>query len=387
MAIKKLEHPESNQGLSGELAQFCNPQSPKPKRMIAAQGLVPLSPPDLATALYHLSFDSDGTVATTAKKSLESLPDEVLKAAMSSDDVSAHVLDHFAEIHRKNNVAVESIITNGNTADYTINRITRSVRDDRLLELVAVNEQRLLRSPEIIEGFYLNKHARMSTAERLVELAARNGVELNNIKAYQEAVASIKGELIPEASETPTPDDTLFTDTLTLGGVEDDFDDFEDEEEFDDDLLAEMEIDGLGEDEEEEGDLQNSISKMTVSQKVRLAQIGTAGHRSILIRDTNKLVYESVIKSPAITLQEVMKYSTNRSLAEEVIKYISNNRDWIRLYSIKVNLVNNPKTPMPKALHFLAHLRDKDLKQVSSNKNIPQAVATAAKNMVKRKQG
>ena len=76
------------------------------------------------------------------------------------------------------------------------------------------NEQRLLRHPAIIEALYLNKHVRMSTVDRAVELAARNGLDLKNIAIFSEIKAAIEGELIPEASEEPAPDDFLFQENL-----------------------------------------------------------------------------------------------------------------------------------------------------------------------------
>ena len=50
----------------------------------------------------------------------------------------------------------------------------------REYEFVATNEQRLLENPRIIELLYMNKNTRMSTADRIVELAARNGLAVDD---------------------------------------------------------------------------------------------------------------------------------------------------------------------------------------------------------------
>jgi hypothetical protein len=124
---------------------------------------------------------------------------------------------------------------------------------------------------------------------------------------------------------------------------------------------------------------------MTVSQKIRLALLGNAGHRALLIRDPNKLVAMAAIKSPAVTDQEVAVISQSRAVAEDVIRYIADNRDWTKSYVVKVSLVGNPKCPIGQSLRFLTHLRPGDLKALTNNKNVPQALCNAAKQLLQRK--
>jgi len=70
---------------------------------------------------------------------------------------------------------------------------------------------------------------------------------------------------------------------------------------------------------------------------------------------------------------------------EEVIRLICSNKEWTRSYSIKVNLVNNAKTPLSEALRFMNHLRDKDLQSVARSKNIPAPVATSARKLLQKR--
>jgi hypothetical protein len=72
-------------------------------------------------------------------------------------------------------------------------------------------------------------------------------------------------------------------------------------------------------------------------------------------------------------------YCANRSLAHDVIRYISGRREWTKLYSVKLNLVLNPKTPMSTAMGLLNHLHAHDVRKVSHSRNIPSALATAAR--------
>jgi hypothetical protein len=67
-----------------------------------------------------------------------------------------------------------------------------------------------------------------------------------------------------------------------------------------------------------------------------------------------------------------------------VLRSIYGNREWLKLYQVKLNLVKNPKTPLPTALRFLPHLRPSDLKDLQGNKNVPSAVQSAARGLAMR---
>ena len=52
-------------------------------------------------------------------------------------------------------------------------------------------------------------------------------------------------------------------------------------------------------------------------------------------------------------------------------------------YSIKLALINNPKTPIGISMPFVASLKKKDLQQIEKNKNVPEGVRAMAKKMIK----
>jgi hypothetical protein len=74
-----------------------------------------------------------------------------------------------------------------------------------------------------------------------------------------------------------------------------------------------------------------------------------------------------------------------RSLPEEIIRYIAGRKDWQKNYQVKVALVNNPKCPLPTSMHLLPHLFPRDLKALVRSKNIPSALAQAAKEVMRKK--
>jgi hypothetical protein len=112
---------------------------------------------------------------------------------------------------------LEKILARGDVPAESVAELAKH-GDEAVTELIATNEDRLLKHPSIIECLYMNRHTRMSTADRLIDLASRNGVHLSGIPAFREAAMALEGELIPEAGE-PTPDDELFVETAALASA------------------------------------------------------------------------------------------------------------------------------------------------------------------------
>jgi len=374
-----MEHPVMPQNLSDQAARVLSSQAPTQMKMMAASGMAPLPPADMVKVLYCFSYDADQALAGKARESLGKMPDSVLLSSLAGEKEAA-VIDGLALLLWQREDVAEKIVLNQATDGETVAWMTTRLRSERLLEMVAANESRLLANPPIIEALYMNKASRMSTVDRVIELAVRNGLELDGIPTFAEAKAAIQGQLIVEPEEEPAPEDMEFQSVL--------FD--ETAQEFDsekvDDILQKIESgeldDGMEEEEHRKvATLEASISGMSVSQKIRMAMLGNASQRAVLIRDANKLVTMSVLKSPGISESEVIVYSKARSLPEEAVRYIAHKKDWTKAYQVKLNLVNNPRTPLQDALRFLNHLRPNDVRTLERSRDVPKAIVNAAKQL------
>ncbi len=131
--------------------------------------------------------------------------------------------------------------------------------------------------------------------------------------------------------------------------------------------------------------LYHRILQMGVGDKIKLALFGNKEARDILIRDPNKIVALSVIKSPKIIDAEVESISKSRHVCEDVLRHIAGTKEWIRSYSIKMNLVTNAKTPIPIAMKILGQIREPDLRKLAKNKNVSQVIATHARRLAEAK--
>jgi hypothetical protein len=132
--------------------------------------------------------------------------------------------------------------------------------------------------------------------------------------------------------------------------------------------------------------LLEKIGCMTVAEKINAALMGNQEVRTLLVRDSNKIVARAVIQSPKLSDQEVENIATMKNVSEEVLRLVAMNRKFIRSYSVARNLINNPRTPIDTGLPLIHRLNDRDLKELSCNKNVAEVIRSTAHRLVKRKE-
>jgi hypothetical protein len=352
-----------------------DPGTPAPLRNMAAKGVVPgLRPADLCTVLVVLA-SGEGELANVAKQTLANLPQQLLGSALTAD-LEPIVIATLADQHMARADVMEKLLAMPRIAEETVENAAERASEP-VAELIAVNEQRLLAHPTILSKLYMNAATRMSTADRILELAVRNHLELRDIPAYKELAIAIGQTLIAEPTEELNPDDILFKETLEEGRKLA--------------LNPELEDTHVVDDEGEERvaekvlPLHMRLAQMTPAQKIRTAMLGSSAERLLLMRDTNRMVAAAAIRSPAIQVPEVVRVTASRTLSEEVLRIIANNREWLQNYQIKLNLVLNPRTPFVFSARIVPQLREHELKALAKSKNVPAPIAMAAKQQLLRK--
>jgi len=134
--------------------------------------------------------------------------------------------------------------------------------------------------------------------------------------------------------------------------------------------------------------LTQRVAHMNVVQRMTLALKGGKSERMLLIRDPNKLVQRCVLQSPRLTDTEVEAFACMTNLTAEILRTISLTRLFMKNYSVVRNLVNNSKTPLDVSLHLFPRLTATDLVKLTTNKNVPETLRSAAVKLNrKRKQG
>jgi hypothetical protein len=127
------------------------------------------------------------------------------------------------------------------------------------------------------------------------------------------------------------------------------------------------------------------ISKLDIKGRIALAMRGSKEDRSILIRDSTKLVAVAVLESPKVTDGEVEKFALQKNVLESVLRAIPMKRKFLKNYNITRNLVYNPRTPLDLSLGLMKNLLIHDLKNLSGNKEVPDTVRKLALRMFKQK--
>jgi hypothetical protein len=124
------------------------------------------------------------------------------------------------------------------------------------------------------------------------------------------------------------------------------------------------------------------LTKMSFSDRLKAAVKGSREVRAILIRDPNKMIAASVLSSPKLTDSEVESFARMTSVSEDVLRAIGHNRAWLKSYGVVVGLTKNPKTPLMMSMNLLARLNDRDLAQVSVDRNVPEPLRVAARKKI-----
>ncbi|MBI4950836.1 MAG: hypothetical protein HY908_02295 [Myxococcales bacterium] len=362
--------------LPAQVQRVVGPDANPKMQLVAARGILPgLRAGDIVTALCLLARSATAEVAGTAEKTLASLPDTLLLGATGTPDLASAAVDALARHYLHREDVIEPLLRQAALDVETVEHLAAN-GSEAVTQLVATNEERMLAHPHLIELLYTNRHTRMSTADRLVELAVRHDIQLHGIAAWKEIAQAIKGELIPEPSDEPLPEDEFFKETAALAEA----------------LVAADEEDVCREDEQGAETLLDRyeplfkrLSEMTVSQRIRRAYLGTKEERLLLVRESNKMVATAAIRSPQMRESEVALIARNRAVCDDVLRIIGSAPEWLRSYQVKRNLVENPKTPVTISQKLISHLRETDLRRLARNKNISAAVQLAAKRQLERR--
>jgi hypothetical protein len=311
-----------------------------------------MAPVQIVTSLYILTHDADREVADTAHAAAQKLPDRILTSALRDESLDPGSLALFAEVLGDRDNYLELIVLNGATSDETIAQVATHA-SAKICELVSQNQLRLLRCEALLRGLLNNPAMSRSVADSVADFAVRSGVNLPDLPALVEARRRVFGDA-PVVDEGPTAEQ----------------------------VATEFSLKQEAAPPLEEGkrvSLSQRVMKMNVSQRIKLAALGNKEARTLLLRDTNKLVAMAAVQSPRITEGEILAVANNRTAPDEQLRYIYNNRDWTKSYQLRLTMVKNPKVPLPVAMRFMATLRDTEIRDISRSKNVPGGVAHQAR--------
>jgi len=353
------------------LHKHVDAKAPPALRMMGAKGLVPaVAPSDLVTMLWFLGYDEDPAVREAATRTAEGIPEKIWGTALRSEGLRGPVLDWLADRFAGREGALQLLLLNPSTPDETVARLAPAV-GQALVEIIRQNELRLLRHDDIIRGVCKNPQALASTIDGACDFCVRNGLVLLDVPQIVEAHRRVHG-VDPTARPPGDSAEGLMR-------------------EYQEELAREHE-EGTGpqptpELEQKKLNMTQRILRMSVSEKIKLATLGNREARTLLLRDSNRLVSIAAAQSPRITDGEIIGLANSKTASADVLRFIYENREFVKTYAIRMALVHNPKVPLPTALRFLPTLQERDIKELARDRNVPATVQAQAKAwLIKREQ-
>ncbi|MBI5560453.1 MAG: hypothetical protein HY883_04200 [Deltaproteobacteria bacterium] len=319
---------------------FISPAAGREMRLKAAQGEVPLKPADRLTAVYVLAHDKDGDIRAAAQKTFAGFPaDEIILALENTLDPA--VIRDIAKMHPANEGVLIKIALTGNA-------------DDETLKTIAAG------------------------APRGVDAGAPRGVDAGAPEKVLKAIAKNAGSVSPQGVSSVVKNPVTQRELSGRAGKPHTTSEFP--REFTEKRTKEME-------EGERINMQRRIMSMTVAEKIKLALLGNKEAREILIKDSNKMVSFTVLGNPHITEDEIIKLTASTSTSDELLRLVVRNKEWLKSYHIRKNLIYNPKTPMKTSLRIIPDLNERDLEKLAKSKNVPSVIASSARKalMMKKK--
>ena len=334
-----MSQPESSTvrlKVSSEVARIVKPGAPRDAQLAAARGALPLVGKDLLTVLFFLCRSNDAEIKKSAVKTLRELPATILSPLCKDESLHPQLLELMARARMADGDLMGAVIMHPVVTVKTLLYLAQNAGAD-VLERLAGHQNMLYENPEIVEAIIANPAAEKALKFKM---------------GWQAPEKITKQKPPQEASEG--------------------------DRETDKDGRSQSEIEDLMEEADREGMSKYQIAMdLTVSEKIKMGLTGDKEWRSIMMKQSNKLIQGAVMKNPRISDGEVLMVAKAKTSSDDLIRIILLNKDWVKNYEIKKALLAHPKTPPPKALRFVSFLTMKDLKELAKSKQLTNIMSNA----------
>ncbi len=347
MALPDLPHVEDLVSL------LRSRRAPIEVRRFAARGVLPLDASDQLRALLIVVDDPDPAVAAAARATLGEMPPDTIALFLAGPEASEAELAAAARV-TDDGAVLERVVRHRNVSDATLAALARTVTGTPQ-EALIVNQARLLRNPSLIDALFENPGLSADGRRMLGELkeeffekeSRRRGARSRRKERHPEQeipMAAEEGpaedaaeELAPRSSPGPEEEASRSTEELYI-----------------------------------------RLMGMSVPERVKLALTGKREERRFLIADGSKLVGFAVLRARGLTPTEVEGFCGMRHLDTDIFLKIATTREWVRRPLIALALVKNPKVPLTISLPLVKRLGMRDLRKISRDRNLPDAVRVQA---------
>ncbi|MGA3104854.1 MAG: hypothetical protein ABSD53_10265 [Terriglobales bacterium] len=373
-------------------------QVPSNLMQSASRGALSVPPGEMIEILVHLAIHNK-LFSERARLTLAGWDEKASVAAAGDPQTSAEVLGYFVSLENLRMCVLPALAENKSVNEEQLDKIV--VSGSRAVVEILLTSERVMSSQRLLQGMQSNANLRppevAEIAKRLSALETpkdANGseppdevVEVAIVKFLEENAAELEAEkdkaFVPIAA-THDEAAAIGIEPAALTDAEKGAQakvtaDAAEQAAFEKKRPV---VGGLS--DRRDSALQK-IAKLNITGRIALAMRGNKEERSILIRDSTKLVSLAVLDSPKVSDGEVEKFALQKNVLEAVLRAIPMRRKYAKNYSIMRNLVFNPRTPLDLGLGLMKNLLIHDLKNLSGNKEVSDTVRKLALRMFKQK--
>ncbi len=318
-------------------------------RVLAAQGILPLPIAELVPLQVLLASDRDRFIAESARSSLATLDLKVASGYLESD-AAPEVLDYFAR-HRRDPQLLEVILRRRDVSRPLLVEIAPELSVD-LQEALLLRQDAIVEEPLILDALERNPYLSPFARRRILE--------------YRE-------HLLPRTARVEVPAVNPFQQEAGL--------DAEDLEQIE----RARDLPALGEVDRKSGLSEHQIRSLMVPIRLKLSRNASPTLRRILIKDINTNVAISTLLNSAFNEDELEQLASSRNVIDEVLTIMAKKREWVSRYNICLNLAKNPRVPIATSLQLVNRLSVRDLRILSRDRNVADAVRNTAGRLYKIK--
>jgi hypothetical protein len=400
--------------MSQMLDMIRNSQVPSNLMQAAARGALSVPPEETIEILVYLALHSK-LFAERARLTLAGWDEQASMAAAASPKTSAEVLGYFVSPKNLRTCLLPALAENPSVKEEALDEL--AVSGSRPVVEGLLTSPRVMSSPQLLQALQSNANLRpteLAEIERKLAALEANPVAATGVDAADEVVESTVVKFLEEnaaelAAEKDKPFQPIGMSLDAEGG------------EAEGEAAAEVgpqaaaatsasadtaagkpaasaagkpaasvaaakakkqPVAGV---EERRDSVLQKIAKLDIRGRITLAMRGSKEDRSILIRDSTKLVAIAVLESPKVSDGEVEKFALQKNVLEAVLRAIPLKRRFAKNYNIMRNLVQNPRTPLDLSLGLMKNLLIHDLKNLSGNKEVSDTIRKLALRMFKQK--
>jgi hypothetical protein len=318
-------------------------------QILAAGGLLPLPLEQLIPLQVDFARGGDPELSGRAAESLRQL-DPHVAALFLERAASERELTFFA--HSSNQFQVlETIVRRRDVPRRLLAELARRVSPD-LQEILVLRQDAIVEEPAILDALEGNPELTPYAQRRITE--------------YRQ-------HLLPQSSRGAARAAALAVEEM-------------EEAELQVALAHARALPAEGEVEQKTGLSEGQIRMLPVPARLKLSRGASRVLRHILLRDPSPAVAVSVLVNNSCSDQEIEQVAGNRSVVEEVLAEIAKRREWMSKYLIVKALIQNPRTPIATSVRLVPRLSVRDMRYISRDRNLPDAVRSTALRLYRIKQ-